>query len=39
MFQALGDSATRRATWVYYRTESSVPAAMGRLLTLGPAAA
>ncbi|MGY6019824.1 ArsR/SmtB family transcription factor [Streptomyces spinosirectus] len=32
-------TSERRGTWVYYRVEPSVLAAMGRLLTVGPAAA
>ncbi|MFD5714676.1 ArsR/SmtB family transcription factor [Streptomyces pharetrae] len=32
-------TSERRGTWVYYRVEPSVLAAMGRLLTIAPAAA
>ncbi|MFF7732351.1 metalloregulator ArsR/SmtB family transcription factor [Streptomyces sp. NPDC007984] len=32
-------TSERRGTWVYYRVEPSVLAAMGKLLTMGPAAA
>ncbi|ULR51717.1 ArsR/SmtB family transcription factor [Streptomyces deccanensis] len=32
-------TSERRGTWVYYRVEPSVLAAMGKLLTIGPAAA
>ncbi|GHD32131.1 transcriptional regulator [Streptomyces violarus] len=32
-------TSERRGTWVYYRVEPSVLAAMGKLLTIAPAAA